>query len=71
MTTILEKAINITISNGGGSVSLLQKKLMLCQIKAEKLMAQMEKLGVIGKKTFYDIPRRLLIKSIEEVKVNP
>lgn len=68
MTPILEKAIQITISNGGGSVSLLQKKLMLCQIKAEKLMSQMEKLGVVGKKTFYDIPRTLKIKSISEVK---
>lgn len=68
MTPILEKAIQITISNGCGSVSLLQKKLMLCQIKAEKLMTQMEKLGVVGKKTFYGIPRTLLIKSISEVK---
>jgi S-DNA-T family DNA segregation ATPase FtsK/SpoIIIE len=66
MEDLLEKAIQITIENGGGSTSLLQRKLVLGYNKAEKLMNEMEALGVVGSRDGAK-PRELLIKSIEEI----
>lgn len=62
----LKEAIIVTIENGEGSVSFLQRKLTLGYNKAASLMDEMERLGIIGKMDGAK-PRKLLIKSIEEI----
>jgi len=67
MEDLLKRAILITIRNGCGSTSLLQRKLVLGYNKAEKLMDEMEQLGVVGSRGNNIKPRKLLIKSIDEL----
>ena len=66
MDELLKQAIEITIGNGSGSVSLLQRKLILSYNKAEKLMEEMERLKVVGGRNGAK-PRELLIKSIDGI----
>ena len=74
MDELLKQAIEITIENGHGSVSLLQMKLILGYNRAERIMEQMEKLGVVGSR-IGSHPRELLIKNINDIdlpkKKNP
>lgn len=67
MDELLKQAIEITIENGSGSTSLLQRKLLLGYNKAGRLMDEMERLGVVGKMDGAK-PRELLVKSIDDVK---
>lgn len=67
MDELLKQAIEITIQNGSGSTSLLQRKLILGYNKAGRLMDEMERLGVVSKMDGAK-PRELLVKSIEDVK---
>ena len=67
MNELLKQAIEITIENGSGSTSLLQRKLLLGYNKAGRLMDEMERLGVVGKMDGTK-PRELLVKSIDDVK---
>lgn len=67
MDELLKQAIEITIENGSGSTSLLQRKLLLGYNKAGRLMDEMERLGVVGKMDGTK-PRELLVKSIDDVK---
>lgn len=66
MDELLKHAILITIENGSGSTSLLQRKLTLGYNKAGKLIEEMEKLGVVSKMDGSK-PRELLIKSLEDL----
>lgn len=68
MDELLQQAIEITIENGHGSTSLLQRKLMIGFNRADRLMEKMYKLGVVGELT-YPIPRPVLIKDISEVSL--
>jgi S-DNA-T family DNA segregation ATPase FtsK/SpoIIIE len=65
----LKQAILITINNGSGSTSLLQRKMRLGYNKAFDLMNEMERLGVVGKPNGA-IPRELLIKSITDIQLD-
>lgn len=67
MDELLKQAIEITIENGSGSTSLLQRKLLLDYNKAGRLMDEMERLGVIGQRDGGK-PRELFVKSIDDVK---
>ena len=67
MDELLKQAIEITIENGSGSISLLQRKLLLGYNRAGRLMDEMERLGVVGKMDGTK-PRQLLVKSIDDVK---
>ena len=67
MDELLKQAIEITIENGSGSTSLLQRKLILGYNRAGRLMDEMERLGVVGKMDGTK-PRPLLVKSIDDVK---
>lgn len=67
MDELLKQAIEITIENGSGSTSLLQRKLLLGYNKAGRLMDEMERLGVVCKMDGAK-PRELLVKSIDDVK---
>ena len=67
MDELLKQAIEITIENGSGSTSLLQRKLILGYNKAGGLMDEMERLGIVGKMDGTK-PRELLVKSIDDVK---
>ena len=67
MDELLKQAIEITIENGSGSTSLLQRKLLLGYNKAGRLMDEMERLGVVGKMDGAK-PRELLVKFIDDVK---
>lgn len=69
MDKLLKKAIEITIEHGCGSVSLLQRKLVLGYNRAEKLMDEMYKMGVVGE-LIYPKPRQVLIKDISEVSAS-
>jgi S-DNA-T family DNA segregation ATPase FtsK/SpoIIIE len=66
MDELLKQAIEITIENGHGSASLLQRKLMLGYNRADRLMDEMYRLGVVGE-LIYPKPRPVLIKDISEV----
>ena len=68
MDELLKQAIEITIENGSGSTSLLQRKLILGYNRAGRLMDEMERLGVVGKMDG-TITRQLLVKSIDEVNL--
>ena len=68
MDELLKQAIEITIENGSGSTSLLQRKLLLGYNRAGRLMDEMERLGVVGKMDG-TITRQLLVKSIDEVNL--
>ena len=68
MDELLKQAIEITIENGSGSTSLLQRKLILGYNRAGRLMDEMERLGVVGKMDGTK-PRQLLVKSIDEVNL--
>lgn len=60
----LKEAILLTIGNGAGSTSFLQRKMRLNYNQASRLMDQMQEMGVIGE--FIGAkPRQLLIKNIE------
>jgi len=67
MDELLKQANEITIENGSGSTSLLQRKLILGYNRAGGLMDEMERLGVVGKMDGAK-PRELLVKSIDDVK---
>lgn len=67
MDELLKQAIEITIENGSGSATLLQLKLVLGYNKADKLINEMERLGILGKRDGSK-PRELLIKSIDDIK---
>ena len=67
MDELLKQAIEITIENGSGSTSLLQRKLILGYNRAGRLMDEMERLGVVDKMDGTK-PRQLLVKSIDDVK---
>lgn len=66
MEQLLINAIELIIENDNASTSLLQRKLILGYNKAEILMFEMEKLGVVGKFNGTK-PRTILIKSINEI----
>ena len=67
MDELLKQAIEITIENGSGSTSLLQRKLILGNKRAGRLMDEMERLGVVGKMDGTKL-RELLVKSIDDIK---
>ena len=66
MDNLLKTAIELTIKNGAGSTSLLQRNLRIGHSKAEILLEEMEKMGVVGEKTGAK-PRELLIRSMDEI----
>lgn len=57
---LLEKAVDIVISEGQASVSLLQRKLKVGYARAGRLVDTMEELGIIGASEGSK-PRRLLV----------
>jgi S-DNA-T family DNA segregation ATPase FtsK/SpoIIIE len=67
MDELLKLAIKITIEQGFGSVSTIQRKMRLGYNDAEKMMLRMEDLGVISSKSGTK-PRQLLVHSIEEAE---
>lgn len=68
MDELIKKAIEITIENGYGSTSLLQRKLLIGYNRADRLMEEMYNLGVVGE-LIYPKPRSVLIKDISEVNI--
>jgi S-DNA-T family DNA segregation ATPase FtsK/SpoIIIE len=68
MDELLKQSIEITIENGHESTSLLQCKLIIGYNRADRLMKEMYKLGVVGE-LHYPKPRPLLIKDITEVSL--
>ena len=68
MNDLLKQAIQITIDNDKVSTSLLQQKLIIGYNKANKLMDEMEKLGVVGPLQGTK-PRELLIGNINDLKL--
>jgi S-DNA-T family DNA segregation ATPase FtsK/SpoIIIE len=66
MDELLKDAIEMTIENGA-STSLLQRTFSLGFNKADKIMGEMERLGVVGKFSGTK-PRKVLIKSIDDIK---
>ena len=50
MDNLLEEAIKLTIEANAGSVSYLQRKLNIGSVRAESLLVEMEKMGIVGKK---------------------
>lgn len=63
---LLKEAVEITIENKCGSVPILQRKLSISYKQAERLISEMEVLGVVGSKDGTK-PRKLLIKSIGDI----
>jgi S-DNA-T family DNA segregation ATPase FtsK/SpoIIIE len=68
MDELLKQAIEITIENKVGSTSLLQRKLMIGYNRADRLMEEMYKLGVVGELK-YPNPRPVLIKNIKDISL--
>lgn len=64
MDELLKQAIKITIENGAGSTSLLQRKMIIGYHKAETLMVEMEKLGIVASKVGGH-PRKLLVENYD------
>ncbi len=62
----LKEAILLTIGNGCGSTSFLQRKMKLNYNQASRLMDQMQEMGVIGEFEGAK-PRQLLINNIEDL----
>lgn len=60
------KPAQTVIRSTGASTSMLQRKMMLGYNKANYLMEEMEKLGVVGQFNGAK-PRKVLINSIDEL----
>lgn len=67
MDEYLKQAIKLTIENGAGSTSLLQRKLVISYHKAESLMVEMERLGIVASK-IGGHPRKLLVENYDTEK---
>lgn len=62
----LEDAANFVVLTQRGSISDLQRKLGIGYAQAEKLMDQLEKLGIVSSITGKD--RKVLVSSIDELE---
>lgn len=62
------KACKLAILNGQCSASLFQRRLLIGFARAARLMDQLEENGVISPSDGTSAPRRVLVKSLDEIK---
>ena len=65
---VLEDALQLVVSEGKASVSLIQRKLAVGYPRAAHLMDSLHELGIIGSPQAGGRSRDVLVKSVEDAR---